>query len=85
MQNIKNIFILFSFDNFVERKMIKKEKEYEWTYSLNEEIRAGTHSFKLIIESSDHAKPCNAHDCLWPRKVNDKYEVKRIFEIRKKL
>ncbi len=36
LNNIRNIFISFSFDKWENRLMIKTPNAFEWTYSLNE-------------------------------------------------
>jgi hypothetical protein len=70
IDEIKNVLISFSFDNWKQHRMARAGLINLWRYYISENIKSGFHEYKLIVELADESQ-IETYDSECPFKVED--------------
>ena len=55
IDEIKNVLISFSFDNWKQHRMTRWGLYNSWQYYISEKIKSGFHEYKLLVELADES------------------------------
>ena len=70
IDEIKNVLISFSFDNWKQHRMARWGLNIWWKYYISEKIKSGFHEYKLIVELADESQ-IETYDSKCTFKVED--------------
>ena len=70
IDEIKNVLISFSFDNWKQHRMIQHGTAYIWKYYTSEKIKSGFHEYKIVVELADETQ-IETYDSRCPFIVED--------------
>ena len=56
IDEIKNVLISFSFDNWKQHRMTRWSMSNWWRYYISEKIKSGFHEYKVTVELADESQ-----------------------------